>query len=125
VKRFGLSLLVLITTAALAAGTTANLSWTVPAAYTSGAAMPASDIASYVISWAPSTGQSGPSGALTVAAPATSATVPVACGSTTFTVAVTTTATATYPNATSSPSNAVPYATGVTCQPVPPVLTVQ
>jgi hypothetical protein len=44
----------------------------------------------------------------------------VACGAVSFTVSVTTTATAMYPNATSGQSNAVPYATGVTCAPNPP-----
>ena len=107
--------------AALAAGTTANLSWTNPTQYVDNTALPASDIASVTITWAPASGQSGPSGTLTVASiagvPPVASTVPVPCGNTTFTVAVTTSATAHYPNLTSTPSNAVPYATGVECGP--------
>ncbi len=105
---------------AIAVGTSAHASWTAPTTYTDGSALPASDIASYTMSWAPAGGQAGPSGSINVAATATTATVPVACGSVTFTIAVTTTATAKYPSATSSPSSGVPYATGVTCSPNPP-----
>ena len=103
--------------AALAAGTSANVSWTAPTQYTDSSTLPATDIASYTISWAPTSGQTGPSGSLSVTAPALTATVPVPCGNTTFTVTVTTTATAKYPSETSAPSSAVPYATGVTCGP--------
>jgi hypothetical protein len=119
-KRFLPLLALLGATLVLAAGTTANLAWTAPTAYTDGSAIANGDLATYVISWAPATGQIGPSGSASVAATSTSTTIPVACGSVTFTVAVTTSATAKYPNATSGVSNAVPYATGVTCAPNPP-----
>lgn len=108
---------VIVELPAHAAGTTANVSWTAPTQYTDNSALPATDIDHYTITWAPATGQSGPSGSLNVAGNLTSTTVPVACGNTSFTVSVTTSATAKYPNATSAPSNLVPYATGVTCGP--------
>lgn len=107
-------------TVTFAAGTTADVSWVMPTVYQDGTALPVADIASTTISWAPATGQEGPSGSVTVTSPGTSAVVPVACGEVTFTAAVTTTASAKYPNATSGPSNGVPYATGVTCKPNPP-----
>lgn len=103
---------------ASAVGTTANLSWTVPSTYTSGQAMPTTDISFYTINW---TGAFP--GTLKVNAPAITANVPVPCGSVTFTITVTTTATALYPNTTSAASNSVPYASGVTCVPTAPVLS--
>lgn len=102
------------------AGTTANLTWSAPTTYTDGSAIASGDIASYTISWAPASGQSGPTGTQSATASAVAATVPVACGSVTFTISVTTSSTAKYPNVTSGPSNAVPYATGVTCTINPP-----
>jgi hypothetical protein len=118
--------LVTLCSVAFGAGTTANVSWTAPTAYVDGTALAASDIASYTVSWAPATGQAGPSGSLKVSPAAgstavpTLATVPVACGDVTFTVTVTTTASAHYPNMTSAPSSPVPYATGAQCVPNPP-----
>jgi len=100
--------------------TTANLTWVAPTQYTDGTALANGDIASYVVSWAPASGQTGPSGSVTVAGTLTATTVPVPCGGTTFTVAAVTSATAKYPSVTSSPSNAVPYASGVTCGSNPP-----
>lgn len=102
---------------ALAAGTTANVSWSAPTQYTDGSTLAPSDIDHFTISWAPAAGQPGVSGSQQVPATATTATVPVPCGSTGFTVTVTTTATAKYPNATSAPNSPVPYASGVTCGP--------
>lgn len=109
---------------ALAAGTSATVSWTMPTQYTDGSTLPASDIASATIAWAPVAGQSGPSGSLTVTPAAgstlvpSSAVVPVPCGNTSFTVAITTTATAKYANASSAQSQPpVAYATGVSCVP--------
>ena len=102
---------------AFAAGTTANLSWIAPTQYVDGTALPTSDLGSYTITWAPASGQSGPSGSLTVAGTALAATVPVPCGGTSFSVTVTTSSSAHYPNATSAPAGPVPYVTGVTCGP--------
>lgn len=102
------------------AGTTANLTWTAPTAYTDGTSLPAADLDHYTISWAPAAGQSGPTGSTTVAGNLTAATVPVPCGQVSFTLTVTTGASAHYPNATSGPAGPVPYVTGVTCQPNPP-----
>lgn len=107
-------------TVTFGAGTTANVSWTAPTQYTDGSAIKSGDLDHYTISWAPASGQSGPTGSTTVAGTATSATVPVACGSVSFTVTVTTSSTAVYANATSGPAGPVPYATGVACAPVPP-----
>lgn len=105
---------------AFAAGTTANLSWTAPTAYTDGTTLPASDLDHYTITWAPAAGQAGPAGSLTVAGNLTAATVPVPCGATSFSLTVTTGAAAHYANATSSPAGPVPYVTGVTCSPNAP-----
>ena len=103
-----------------ASGTSAKVSWTAPTAYVDGTALPLSDLDHYTLSWAPATGQAGPSGSLTVAGNLSSVTVPVACGSTSFSLTVTTGAAAKYPNATSAPAGPVPYVTGVTCAPNPP-----
>lgn len=105
---------------AFAAGTTANLSWTAPTAYVDSTPLPSSDIDHYTITWAPATGQVGPSGSETVPGSAVTSTAPVPCGSTSFSITVTTTATAHYPNATSAPAGPVPYASKVTCSPNPP-----
>jgi hypothetical protein len=104
-------------TIAYASGTTANLTWTAPTQYTDGSAIAAGELDHYTITWAPATGQVGPSGSLTVAGNLTATTVPVACGQVSFTITVTTTASAKYANATSAPGGPVPYATGVTCVP--------
>jgi hypothetical protein len=111
--------LLLVIGIAKAAGTTANVAWTMPTSYNDNEVLPLTDIANVTLTWAPASGQAGPSGTLVVNAPATTATVPVACGSVTFTATVTTTSTAKYPNATSSPSSGVPYITGITCKPNP------
>ncbi|MGH9436392.1 MAG: hypothetical protein ACRD22_00505, partial [Terriglobia bacterium] len=79
---------------ALAAGTTANLSWTAPTQYTDGTAIAAGELDHYTIAWSPAAGSAGPSGSLTVAGSVVNATVPVACGSTSFYINVTSTATA-------------------------------
>ncbi|HZT04330.1 MAG TPA: hypothetical protein VFA39_18935 [Steroidobacteraceae bacterium] len=105
---------------AIAAGTSAKLSWTAPVAYTDGAALAASDLDHYTITWAPAAGQAGPSGSVTVAGNLLATTVPVPCGSTSFSITLTTTAAAHYPNATSGPAGPVPYVTGVTCSPNAP-----
>jgi hypothetical protein len=111
---------ILTVTISIAAGTTAKLSWVAPTAYTDGSTLPATDIASYTVTWAPAAGGTGPSGSTNVAGTALATTVSVPCGATTFTVAVTTTASAKYPNVTSTPTAPVPYATGVACAPNPP-----
>jgi len=112
-KRFVFSLLALaLTLSVYAAGPTATVSWTPPTAYIDNSALPASDIASYTVSWN--------GGSKTIAAPATTTTVPVPCGSQTFTVLVTTTSSAKYPATSSDPSAPITYASGVTCRPNPP-----
>lgn len=104
-----------------AAGTTANLSWTLPVTYNDGTtALPATDIASITVCWTPPSSGGPQAGCVTKAGALTTTTIPVACGGESFTVAVTTTATAAYPNASSDPSASVPYATGVKCKPNPP-----
>ena len=103
-----------------ASGATANVSWTAPTQYTDGTTLPASDIGHYTITWSQNAGETGPSGSLTVAGSATTATVPVACGNTSFTLTVTTDSAAHYPNATSGPAGPVPYVSGITCAPNPP-----
>lgn len=109
---------------AIAAGTSATVSWNAPTTYIDGTVMPASDIASYTVSWAPAAGSTG--GSVSVPATAISIVVPgLTCGSFTFSATVTTTATAVYPSQTSAASNAVPYATGVSCKPSPLVITVK
>jgi hypothetical protein len=99
-----------------AAGTTANVSWVAPTSYLDGSSLPASDIASYTVTWV---GKSAAlSGSKTVTGTSTTVTVP--CDGTTFTVTVTTTATALYPSVTSDPSASKLYATGVACRPLAP-----
>lgn len=120
-KRFLAALFLLaITAPAFAAGTTANLTWTAPTQYTDGSPIAAGDLDHYTITWAPASGQSGPSGSITVAGNLSGSQVPVPCGGVSFTLTVTTGATAKYPNATSGPAGPVPYVTGVTCGPNPP-----
>lgn len=115
-----LAAILLLPALALAAGTTANLSWTAPTQYTDNTSIAAGELDHYTIAWAPQAGKTGPTGSLTVAGTLTSATVPVACGDVTFTLTVTTSATAKYPNATSGPAGPVPYVSGVSCAPNPP-----
>jgi len=105
-------------TVTFGAGTTANVSWTMPVAYFDGTALPASDIAFTTLTWSPQAG-AGPSGSLKVTAPATTAVVPVPCGSVNFVASVTTTSGAVYPGSTSDNTGPVPYATGVSCKPNP------
>lgn len=121
VLRTALPLLALLSVAvSIAAGATATASWVAPTTYSDGSSLPISDIDHYTLTWAPASGQSGPSGSMNVAAGTISQTVNALCGSTTFTISVTTTATARYPNATSTPSGPVPYASGIACTPNPP-----
>lgn len=121
----GALLAVACATAAFAEGALANLSWSLSPVYTDGNAMPASDVASFTVSWVPKVGVPGVvAGSKSVAGGLLSTTVPVACGDVVFTVALTTTGTARYPNATSSQSNGAPYATGIVCGPIAPTLTV-
>lgn len=115
-----LAALLLVSGVVFGAGTTANVSWVAPTQYTDGTALANGDIDHYTVTWAPGSGQSGPSGSLKVAGTASTAVVPVACGQATFSITVTTSATAKYANVTSAPSNPVPYATGVTCTVNPP-----
>ena len=105
---------------AFAAGTTANLSWTQPTAYNDGTPMPASDIASYTVTYT----YGGKVVTANFPAGTLSTTVSVPCGGTSFEVDVSTTASAVYPSTNSAQSNLVPYASGVTCAPNAPVLSV-
>lgn len=116
---FSLGCLSLVTLT-LAAGTTAHLSWSAPTTYNDTSPLPATDIDHYTLTWAPPTGQPGPSGSVNVPGTATTATAPIPCGNTTFTLSVTTTATAKYPNATSAPTSPIPYASNISCTPNPP-----
>lgn len=104
---------------AWASGTTANVAVTPPAQYTSGEAMPASDVASYSIVWTFNGVQQK-----TITAPASTTTVTILCGKVSFTAAVTTTAAALYPSATSVPSTPAVYDTGIKCAPGAPAISV-
>jgi hypothetical protein len=105
---------------ALAAGLTANVTWTNPTQYTDSTSLPATDIA-YLTIQACEVNSPGTCIVQKVTpvngTVPTSAVVPVVCGQYDFNITVTTTATATYPNATSGPSAIVPYASGVSCTP--------
>jgi hypothetical protein len=103
--------------AAWAAGRSATVTWSAPAAYAEDTALPATDIDHYTLSWVPAAG-AGPSGSVDVKA--LTAVIPVTCGSVLFSVTVTTTASAVYPNTTSAPVGPVPYASGIACAPNPP-----
>ena len=103
---------ILLAGLALAAGTTATVSWVMPTQHVDGSALPLSDIAKSTIKWS--------GGSLDVAGPATTATVPVPCGDRVFSVSVTTKAGAKYPSVASDDSDAVTYASGVTCRPKAP-----
>lgn len=115
-----LCVIALFPPATLAAGTTANLTWTNPTQYTDATALPVGDIAYLTILAcevnAPETCITQKVTPNNGTVP-TTAVVPVVCGQYDFTIKVTTTATAVYPNATSGPSNIVPYASGVNCGP--------
>lgn len=104
---------------AIAAGASATVGWSAAVTYSDGSAVPAADIKSFTVSWAPAV-SGGPTGSLTVPGTASTAVVPVGCGGVSFAVTVTTTAGAKYPNLTSAPSSSVPYATGITCTVNPP-----
>jgi hypothetical protein len=108
-------------TVTFGAGTTANLTWTLPTKYTNGTTLPATDLAYTTISWTPQAGNSpGLTGSVKVTAPATTTVVSVPCSSVNFFASVTTTSGATYPNATSTNAGPVPYATGIVCTANPP-----
>lgn len=105
----------------------ATVTWTAPTAYLDGAALPATDIDHYTLTWSPA-GSTPPAGSTTPAGgtpgvltvKALTATVPVVCGTVQFSVTATTSATALYPNTTSSAAGPVPFASGVSCAPNPP-----
>lgn len=106
---------------ALAAGTTANLSWTLPSTWSDGSTLSVSDLKETLIEWRRTA--AGPVvGSVRVTAPASSVSVPgLACGDFVFTASAVAKSTALYPNsqsASSSPPAA--YATGVECRPNPP-----
>jgi len=114
----------LLASAAFAVGTTANVAWTAPTAYTDGHVLPSTDIASYTVTWVPSSpyAAAGTASAISTALAVTVSSL--TCGSYTFTVTVKTTATAYSPNA-SATSAPVVYDTGVTCvAPKPGTFTV-
>ncbi|MDE2097473.1 MAG: hypothetical protein KGL39_09530 [Patescibacteria group bacterium] len=95
---------------ALAAGQSANVSWTIPTTYTDGTSMPVSALQGYIVFWQ-SASAGAPSGEQMVAGGATNAVViHINCGIVNFTlVSVTTT------GAMSAPSNVVNYNTGLQC----------
>lgn len=112
----------LLVGSAHAVGTSATLTWTLPTAYTDGTALPASQIASTVISWTRPTASIA-TGSVVVDAPGVTVVVPgLVCGDFKFTAHVLTTASATYPSAASAEASSTPatYATGVACKPNPP-----
>lgn len=110
-----------------AEGTTANVSWILPACYNDGtpavppatgcgtqSPLPPADILSVTVKWSGTiTGQ------VTLTGAPTATQVNIPCASTAFTVLVTTKPTAKY-SASSPESNPVTYATGVQCRPNPP-----
>lgn len=108
-----LALLALSSAAALAAGTTANISWSPSYVYTDGSTMPVSDIASFTIRW-----DNG--GSLTVNAPVTfPVTVPVPCGDRAFTVQINAKSTAKYTGTSDPSAPPATYSSGVVCKPGP------
>lgn len=120
-KRILAGLFLIAWVIAQAAGTTANLSWTLPVAYIDGSTLPASAIASTTVEWR-RTASGAVVGSVTVVTPAITATVPnLVCGGFVFDAFVTLTATAAVdPGGSSAPSAQANYATGVTCSPNPP-----
>lgn len=112
------ALLGLVCTAALAAGTTPNATWNLPSLYSSGVALPPSDLASVTLEMKDATGRVLASKALP--GTATSYVGANVCGTVYIDVFVTTTATALYPNASSTPTAAAQYASGIPCIPLPP-----
>lgn len=98
----------------LAAGNSANLSWTLATANEDGSPLAASSILSTKIIWR-RPGATAISGSITVAAPATSATVPnLSCGKFDFTAVTLVT------GSSSDETAAVAYDTKVVCKPNPP-----
>lgn len=123
-KIFALMLAGILTACtAMAAGTTANVSWTAPTVYTDGTALPATDIANYTINWSAASPYAA-SGSVTAASGLTIVVSSLTCGSYSFTVTVKTTATAYSPNAQSTTAPFV-YNTGIVCTaPKPGTFTV-
>lgn len=115
-----------------AAGTTANVSWTLAECYNDGvippppatgcgtaSPLPPSDILQAVVTWTGTV-----SGSKVVLMPALSTVVNVPCGSATFSVHLVAKSTAKYPNSAGPPTTQgppVPYATGIQCSPLPPL----
>lgn len=116
--------MLLFSSVSMAAGTTAQVTWTMPTTYVDNSALPVSDILETVVEWRRTVG--GPvEGSVRVAAPAVATTVPVACGDALFTAYVITKSTARFPSAVGLPSSPpVAYATGVACVPKAPGLSV-
>ncbi len=114
--KIGTCLAIFAATLALAAGSTATLTWQLPTQYIDGTALPATDIAFSTVTWVHKI--NGKTGTLQFAT--NTGTAPgLSCGDYTFSVTVTTSKTAKFPNATSSPSSSVDYDTGIICAPSP------
>lgn len=110
-----------------AAGSLANVSWTLPSCYNDGALptppatgcgtaspFPASDILSVTVKWTGTV-----QGQVTLTGAVSSTQVPVACGNVSFVVFVTPKPSAKFPSA-SPDSDPAMYASGVQCRPLPP-----
>lgn len=105
--------------AAFASGTTMNVAIVYPTVYSSGDALPASDIASVTIQWSFVGAQTK-----TITAPSTATTITILCGKVSVSAFVTTTASALYPSVAGTVSPSAVYDTGVVCKPGAPVVTV-
>ena len=100
---------------AKAAGTSANLAWTHPNAYTDGSALDVADIKETIITWR-RPGRTNVVGTVRVTAPASQTVVTgLTCGSFAFTLATVMTS-----GTTSDDSQPVTYSTGIQCAPNPP-----
>jgi hypothetical protein len=118
VKLKFLILALLLSPVVFAAGTTANLSWTLPTTYTDGSPLAVADLREIIVEWR-RTPLGNVIGSVRVPAPATSVNVPgLVCGNYIFVAYVTTV------DAQSDASNNAPYATGVKCKPNPVILSV-
>jgi hypothetical protein len=104
----------LLATAALAAGTTANLSWSFPTEYTDGSSLAVADIQETVIQWRRPNSETVV-GSLRVTAPTAAAVATVVCNNYTFTAKI-----VMKDAAESGETGRAAYATGIKCVPNPP-----
>lgn len=116
--RYLIALTALFAGPVLAAGTTANLSWTISQAdmtYLDGTPYAAADIKEFEVSWNPNP----PATPLIVAGNLRATTIPVLCGGRVFSVRIVMSATAKYPNSKAEPKLSNDYDSGVACVPKP------